>query len=158
MQARSDSGAQVGLMQSRGERSVDLLLSAETSEPVEALCLTLAAGRNGLSFPSASSSLSPSLSLPLPLSSGCSWPASPLDTSLSALPVELLPLGHAFSGTTVNLIKYPSSLISCAFLHHKKVTFPHICVVVVFGLFCSVQTAVPVLHAGTLGLAVNLIM
>ena len=63
MQARSDSGAQVGLMQSRGERSVDLLLSAETSEPVEALCLTLAAGRNGLSFPSASSSLSPSLSL-----------------------------------------------------------------------------------------------
>lgn len=80
-------------MQGRGERGVDLLLSAETSEPAEALCLTLAAGRNGfcLSFPSASSSLPPFwlFSASLPQTPPC-------------LSVDFLPLGHAFSGSIVN--------------------------------------------------------
>lgn len=81
---QANSGAQVGPMQRRGESNVDLLLSAETSEPVGSslprprcwedwlLCL---------SFPSASSSLPPSLFSSLSSSLSPSQPASP-NTSL----------------------------------------------------------------------------
>lgn len=55
------------------------------------------------------------------------------------------------------LIKYPSLLLSCVFLHHITVTFFCLChtCVVLFSLICSGQTAVPVLHAGTLRLEAN---
>lgn len=106
---------------SDGERYVDLLLSAETSEPVEAFRLTLAAGRNGfcLSFPSASSSLP----------SGCPRPASP-----KPLPVCLWrfsPCAMLCMAASRTLIKYPFSLSTSVFLHCITVTnffaLSHLC-------------------------------